>query len=170
MKATIYGSNAPVVDPNARATGRKAAPGVRPLIENNARIKNKIILSLVVTRRCALRLRALRCASLPQPPFPRAYTHHRHRIFSPLSFLPNRETGASHPAESPFALGVGMEVSPRPLKKNNKWDAGAAKVGAGDVNHDLNRQNYEATTAIAAQMKHRNQYGGGNFISFEQEN
>ena len=79
-------------------------------------------------------------------------------------------SGANHPAESPFALGVGMEESPRPLKKNNKWDAGAAKVGAGGVNSELNRHNYEAAAEMAAQMKARNQYGGGNLLSFDQEN
>lgn len=63
-----------------------------------------------------------------------------------------------------------MDASPRPQKKNNKWDAGAAKVGAAAVNSDLNRHNYEATAAVAAQMKHRNQHGGGNFLSFDQEN
>ena len=67
-------------------------------------------------------------------------------------------------------MGVGTETSPRPLKKNNKWDTGAAKVGAGGVDYELNKNNYEAAAEMAAKMKARNQYGGGNFLSFDQEN
>uniref|UniRef100_A0A7S0SR53 Uncharacterized protein n=1 Tax=Mantoniella antarctica TaxID=81844 RepID=A0A7S0SR53_9CHLO len=82
--------------------------------------------------------------------------------------------GSSHAAESPFAVGAtmggGEAAAPAFMhKKNTKWDPGAAKVGAAGVDTDLNRHNYEQTAAVAAQMKHRNQHGGGNFLSFDQD-
>lgn len=52
-------------------------------------------------------------------------------------------------------------------RKNNKWDAGAAKVGSGGFNAELTKRNYEASTAASAAMKARNQHGAGNFLSFD---
>ena len=80
--------------------------------------------------------------------------------------------GAGHSAESPVAVGAqgGIDTSPRQVKKNNKWDTGAAKIGQGGFDADLNLRNYEATAQVAKEMKNRNQTGGGNFLAFGAEN